>query len=86
MTNEEKRAAVLKSAAEVVEKKKLGGRQAHLTLKLAAVVNKFLEKNNVKLEMTCLILDTLTEQMCVAVFDDAEADGRIERVAQVTLQ
>lgn len=87
MTNEEKKTAVLKSAVEEIEKRELGGRQAMLTLKLAAVINKFFDRHpDVKLELTCVILDTLTEQMCVAVYDDAEMDGRVERVSQVTIQ
>ena len=85
MTNEEKRTAVLRSAVEEIEKKELGGRQAILTIELAKVINKFFDKHpDVKLELTCVILDTLTEQMCLAVYDDAEADGRVKRVSLVT--
>lgn len=54
---------------------------------LAKEINKFFDKHpDVKLELTCVVLDTLTEQMCVAVYDDADADGRIERVKQVIVQ
>ena len=87
MTNEEKRAAVLVSAAQEIEKKKQGKKQAYLVMALAKEINKFFDKHpDVKLEMTCVVLDTLTEQMCLAVYDDAEADGRIERIGQVTIQ
>jgi hypothetical protein len=87
VTNQEKRDAVLASAAKVVEEKNQGVKQAYLIMALAKEINKFFDKHpDVKLEMTCLVLDTLTEQMCVAVFDDAEADSRVERVGRVTIQ
>jgi hypothetical protein len=87
MTNEEKRTAVLASAVKEVERKKQGAKQAYLVMALAKEINKFFDKHpDVKLEMTCVVLDTLTEQMCLAVYDDAEADGRIERIGSVTIQ
>lgn len=87
MTNEEKRAAVLASAVAEIEKKKQGRKQVYLVMALAKEINKFFDKHpDVKIEMTCVVLDTLTEQMCIAAYDDAEADGRIERVAPVIIQ
>lgn len=87
MTNEEKRTAVLVSAVAEIEKKKQGKKQAYLVMALAKEINKFFDKHpDVKIEMTCVVLDTLTEQMCLAVYDDAEADGRVERVSPVIIQ
>ena len=87
MTNEEKRQAVVASAKESIVKKGLGHKQAWLILALAKVINRFLDSHpDIKLEMTCVVLDILTEQMCIGVYDDADADGRIERVSQVTIQ
>lgn len=84
MTNEEKRVAVLASAIEQIEKKKEGKKQVYLTMALAKEINKFFDKHpDVKIEMTCVVLDTLTEQMCIAAYDDAEADGRVERVSRI---
>jgi hypothetical protein len=87
MTNEEKRAAVLSSAVKEIERRKQGGKQAFLVMALAKEINKFFDKHpDVKLEMTCVVLDTLTEQMCLAVYADAEADDRVVREKMVTIQ
>lgn len=60
-----------------VQAKDAAGRQVVLTVELAKILNKFMDRRKVEMELAALVLDGLAEELCVAVYDEAKMQTRV---------